>query len=103
MDHSNKILLYEFIPLYQKKIFNLIVTIQQKEFEIEQMLGSFKPRSSRKYAADGFNSEIAKKQASRCFGCGRAFEKNQTCWYCLPCELECPQGALEVKIPYLVR
>ena len=34
MDHSNKILIEEFIPLYQEKILNLIVTIQQKEFGI---------------------------------------------------------------------
>jgi len=74
-----------------------------KVFKTDPRVGSDEPRSSQEDFADGFNNEIAKKQASRCFGCGRAFEKNQTCWYCLPCELECPQGALEVRIPYLVR
>jgi len=25
------------------------------------------------------------------------------CWYCLPCEHDCPTKALTVEIPYLVR
>jgi len=41
--------------------------------------------------------------AERCLNCGRPGEFNQTCWYCLPCEIECPVDALEVRIPYLVR
>jgi NADPH-dependent glutamate synthase beta subunit-like oxidoreductase len=47
--------------------------------------------------------EQAKKEAERCLSCGRAAEINRTCWYCLPCEIECPTKALEVKMPYLVR
>ena len=74
-----------------------------KTFNIDQRVGSEEQRALQEDLAEGFDSETAKKQALRCFGCGRAFEKNQTCWYCLPCELECPHGALEVKIPYLVR
>jgi NAD-dependent dihydropyrimidine dehydrogenase PreA subunit len=74
-----------------------------KAYKIDQRVGSEEQRALQEDLADGFDSETAKKQALRCFGCGRAFEKNQTCWYCLPCELECPHGALEVKIPYLVR
>ena len=74
-----------------------------KAFNIDQRVGSEEQKTLQEYLADGFDSETAKKQALRCFGCGRAFEKNQTCWYCLPCELECPHGALEVKIPYLIR
>ncbi len=42
-------------------------------------------------------------EAQRCLSCGRSFEMNQTCWFCLPCEIECPVGALEVRMPYLVR
>lgn len=34
MEQSDKILITEFIPSYQDKILNLIVTIQQKEFGI---------------------------------------------------------------------
>jgi len=25
------------------------------------------------------------------------------CWYCMPCEQDCPTGAVHVNIPYLVR
>ncbi len=45
----------------------------------------------------------ARQEAERCLSCGRAAEINRTCWYCLPCEIECPTKALEVRIPYLVR
>lgn len=45
----------------------------------------------------------AKEEAMRCLSCGQAAEINLTCWFCLPCEIECPVDALEVKMPYLVR
>ena len=48
-------------------------------------------------------NDDAIREAERCLSCGRSFEMNQTCWYCLPCEVECPVNALEVRIPYLVR
>ncbi len=47
--------------------------------------------------------EAAAREAARCLSCGRSFEQNQTCWYCLPCEIECPAQALEIRMPYLVR
>jgi NADPH-dependent glutamate synthase beta subunit-like oxidoreductase len=47
--------------------------------------------------------EQARKEAERCLSCGRSFESNRTCWYCLPCEIECPTQALTVKMPYQVR
>lgn len=50
-----------------------------------------------------FSGEIARREAERCLSCGRSFEMNHTCWYCLPCEIECPVDALEVRLPYLVR
>jgi NAD-dependent dihydropyrimidine dehydrogenase PreA subunit len=25
------------------------------------------------------------------------------CWYCLPCDHDCPTGAIRVEIPYLLR
>ncbi|WP_162977693.1 4Fe-4S binding protein, partial [Pseudomonas aeruginosa] len=25
------------------------------------------------------------------------------CWYCMPCEKDCPTGAVKVEIPYLLR
>jgi NADPH-dependent glutamate synthase beta subunit-like oxidoreductase len=47
--------------------------------------------------------EAARAEAERCLSCGRPAEVNKTCWYCLPCEIECPVKALEVRMPYLVR
>jgi NADPH-dependent 2,4-dienoyl-CoA reductase/sulfur reductase-like enzyme len=50
-----------------------------------------------------FSPEQARKEAERCLACGRSFEDKKTCWFCLPCEIECPQKALDVRIPYLAR
>ena len=47
--------------------------------------------------------KTARAEAERCLGCGQPAEANQTCWYCLPCEVDCPVDALEVRMPYLVR
>lgn len=33
----------------------------------------------------------------------RAYMKYDECWYCLPCELDCPKNAITVAIPYLLR
>jgi NAD-dependent dihydropyrimidine dehydrogenase PreA subunit len=33
----------------------------------------------------------------------KAFMKFDECWYCMPCEKDCPTGAVHVNIPYLVR
>ena len=49
------------------------------------------------------SAEQARKEAERCLSCGRSFEANKTCWFCLPCEIECPTQALLVRMPYLVR
>lgn len=45
----------------------------------------------------------ARAEAQRCLSCGVPYGKQQTCWYCLPCEIECPENALTVDLPYLVR
>jgi NAD-dependent dihydropyrimidine dehydrogenase PreA subunit len=29
--------------------------------------------------------------------------KYDECWYCMPCEADCPTGAVTVAIPYLLR
>jgi NAD-dependent dihydropyrimidine dehydrogenase PreA subunit len=34
---------------------------------------------------------------------GKAYMKHDDCWYCLACELDCPNDAITVKIPLLVR
>jgi len=49
------------------------------------------------------SKEEALLEAKRCLSCGEPFGKFRTCWSCLPCEVECPQEALYVKIPYLMR
>ncbi|MGD9123667.1 MAG: FAD-dependent oxidoreductase [Desulfarculaceae bacterium] len=47
--------------------------------------------------------EQARTEAGRCYSCGAPFGKFRTCWFCLPCEVECPQEALWVEVPYLLR
>ncbi len=34
---------------------------------------------------------------------GKAHMRYDECWYCLPCEVDCPTGAIRVEIPYLLR
>lgn len=51
----------------------------------------------------GLTPEQARAEAERCLSCGRSYEANRTCWYCLPCEIECPTQALRVRMPYQVR
>lgn len=36
-------------------------------------------------------------------GKGVAYMRYNECWYCLPCEADCPTGAVHVAIPYLLR
>ena len=47
--------------------------------------------------------EEAMTEASRCYSCGSIFGRYRTCWFCLPCEVECPEEALWVEIPFLLR
>ncbi len=34
---------------------------------------------------------------------GSAYMKYDECWYCMPCEVDCPTNAVSVNIPYLLR
>ena len=52
--------------------------------------------------ARGYSKEEATAEAERCLNCGVPFGL-RTCWFCLPCEIECPEEALYVEIPYLLR
>jgi NADPH-dependent glutamate synthase beta subunit-like oxidoreductase len=52
--------------------------------------------------AKGYSKEEAMAEAERCLDCGVPFSI-RTCWFCLPCEIECPEEALYVEIPYLLR
>jgi NADPH-dependent glutamate synthase beta subunit-like oxidoreductase len=49
------------------------------------------------------SGDAARIEAGRCYSCGQPFGKYRTCWFCLPCEVECPEDALWVEIPYLLR
>ena len=63
------------------------------------------PLSQRKgfqEVAKGYSKEEALSEAARCLNCGVPFGL-RTCWFCLPCEIECPEEALYVEIPYLLR
>lgn len=60
-------------------------------------------RDTRTEVEKTLDLKAAREEAERCLNCGRPGEFNQTCWYCLPCEIECPVQALEVRMPYLVR
>jgi len=52
--------------------------------------------------AGGFSGDEAVAEAERCLNCGVPFGL-RTCWFCLPCEIECPEEALYVEVPYLLR
>jgi len=86
----------------------------EMEFDIDTTRGSDKNRASlqlRDYKGKGDFDEIEKglaqeaacNEASRCYSCGVPYGKYRTCWFCLPCEVECPNDALRVEIPYLLR
>lgn len=86
----------------------------ETDFEIDTSRGSDAPRVTaplRLYAGketfaeveQAISPEAARTEAGRCYGCGIPFGKYRTCWFCLPCEVECPEDALWVEIPYLLR
>ncbi len=86
----------------------------EKVFEISLERGSDEARVSpgwRNFKGQGdfapvqpvLSKQEAQREASRCYSCGQPFGKYRTCWFCLPCEVECPHDALWVEIPYLLR
>lgn len=86
----------------------------ETEFEIDTATGSGDRRVSQgrhRAAGKGDFTELEKalepadalREAARCYSCGQPFGKFRTCWFCLPCEVECPNDALWVEIPYLLR
>jgi NAD-dependent dihydropyrimidine dehydrogenase PreA subunit len=50
----------------------------------------------------GYEGATARKEGDRCLRCAKAVEYYNECWYCLPCEIECPTEALRLEIPFLV-
>ena len=84
------------------------------DFEIDTSRGSDDDRVKpqlRPFKEPGDFNEIeqpysideARKEARRCYSCGGPFGQHRTCWFCLPCEVECPEEALWVEVPYLLR
>ncbi len=83
------------------------------QFEVDLSKAKPRPRAAmghlsmaqrRKFeeVALGFSQEEAQAEAERCINCGVPVGL-RTCWFCLPCEIECPEEALYVEIPYLLR
>jgi NADPH-dependent glutamate synthase beta subunit-like oxidoreductase len=86
----------------------------ETDFEIDNSRGNTLPREKpdkHRLTGEGDFRELekplkpnaARREAERCFSCGQPFGKYRTCWFCLPCEVACPQDALYVEIPYLLR
>ncbi len=70
---------------------------------METRLAPFTGRSDFKETELCPSEAEARREARRCLSCGQAFGRYRTCWFCLPCEIECPHKALRVEIPYLLR
>jgi NADPH-dependent glutamate synthase beta subunit-like oxidoreductase len=84
------------------------------EFEIEIEPGLARERAPlplRRYGGvgdfleieGGLDPETARHEAQRCNSCAQPVGFYRTCWFCLPCEVECPEEALYVEVPYLLR
>ena len=74
-----------------------------KEDRIDPPIRSFAGPGDFKEIEGCLDDEAARLEASRCYSCGKPFGKHRTCWFCLPCEVECPHQALWVEVPYLAR
>jgi len=70
---------------------------------IELPLRRFAGKGDFNEVSGSIDKDMARAEASRCYSCGGPFGKYRTCWFCLPCEVECPEEALRVEIPYLLR
>ena len=84
------------------------------DFEIDYSKGSTKPRvvlpENELAGPDNFRElegditlEEAQCEASRCLSCGAPEGYYRSCWYCLSCEVACPEDAIVAGVPYLVR
>ena len=64
---------------------------------------SFEGKGDFKELEETMSVEDARAEAERCYSCGTPFGLYRNCWFCLPCEVSCPEEALWVEIPYLLR
>jgi hypothetical protein len=62
------------------------------------LAASYVPRGD-----DRLNEEDASLAAVPCLRCAKPMDYYDKCWYCLPCEVECPTNALIPEIPFLVK
>ena len=62
-----------------------------------------KDRLAFKEIDSGFDESRASAESGRCLSCGVPVGCFNACWYCLPCEISCPEDALRVEIPYKIR
>ena len=76
-------------------------TAQYSRIEIPKL--AVKDRKTFAEMEQCLSRESAEKEAARCVSCGEAYGKFRNCWSCLPCEIECPEKALTLKVPYLMR
>ena len=74
-----------------------------KRDRVEPASKPFKGKGDYEVRTAVFTTVEAKAEAVRCHACGGPCGKNRTCWFCLPCEVDCPEKALYVNIPYLLR
>jgi len=54
-------------------------------------------------AACGICVEVCPPDNLRLAREGYAVEQNDECWYCNACEVDCPEGAIRLTIPFLIR
>jgi NADPH-dependent glutamate synthase beta subunit-like oxidoreductase len=64
---------------------------------------ALKDRKSFKEVNIGYDEALARLESSRCLSCGVPVGYYDACWYCLPCEVSCPEQALKVEVPYIIR
>ncbi len=74
-----------------------------QEERIQSPVHTYRGEGDFKEIEQSIDRETARKEAARCYSCGEPFGKYRTCWFCLPCEVDCPHEALWVEIPYLLR
>jgi NADPH-dependent glutamate synthase beta subunit-like oxidoreductase len=63
-------------------------------------------RSARRGFAEiekSLTRDQALAEGKRCLSCGEPYGKYRMCWSCLACEVECPEKAIDISVPYLVR
>jgi formate dehydrogenase major subunit len=85
------------------KEFEIDVEAAMDRNQIRPPMRCFKGKNDFDEIEGVFTEEEARQEAERCYSCGRPEGHYRNCWFCLPCEVVCPEKALWVEIPYLLR